>query len=491
MRAGGGAGRRPTRRRRPRSRRRPTETTTTERPTTERAATETTPDTDDGDRLLRTPETTPPTTDAAGPTDPGDGGAPVDAGQPEGRSHEHAVPRSRGATSWSAGSAPAACRRCSSPRDAVLERSVAVKLLAEHLAEDEDFVARFRREALAAARLQHPNIVQVFDSGAGRRERPALHRHGVRRRAVVCRDAARAPALDVGATVQHPARRLPWARVRAPLGRRAPRHQAGQPAAHRRRHPEAGRLRHREGGAPDAHHAGRRRCSAPRPTCRRSRPAARRPGRVGHLLARRLRLPVPDRAAAARVRVADRACAEAAERRRSRRSPTSATTSRARSTWRSAPLCSAIRTSATRLRSRWPRRSRPACGARRRTPRRAARPHRVPLRRRRPTPTGVLPRGNTEYIPPRAAAPGRPDDRRPPSAQYRQSAEVADRARKKQRNWGGDRRAVIVLALAAAGGDLPGDRARLGRGEDPRRTASPSQADELIDYIRAHEEGRE
>jgi serine/threonine-protein kinase len=50
--------------------------------------------------------------------------------------------------------------------DTVLERHVAVKLLAEHLAEDEAFVARFRREALAAARLQHPNIVQVFDSGA-------------------------------------------------------------------------------------------------------------------------------------------------------------------------------------------------------------------------------------------------------------------------------------------------------------------------------------
>lgn len=49
--------------------------------------------------------------------------------------------------------------------DMVLERPVAVKLLAEHLAEDDDFVARFRREALAAARLQHPNIVQVFDSG--------------------------------------------------------------------------------------------------------------------------------------------------------------------------------------------------------------------------------------------------------------------------------------------------------------------------------------
>jgi serine/threonine protein kinase len=36
--------------------------------------------------------------------------------------------------------------------DTVLEREVAVKLLAEHLAEDDAFVARFRREALAAAK---------------------------------------------------------------------------------------------------------------------------------------------------------------------------------------------------------------------------------------------------------------------------------------------------------------------------------------------------
>jgi serine/threonine-protein kinase len=50
-------------------------------------------------------------------------------------------------------------------RDNVLERQVAVKLLAEHLADDDGFVARFRREALAAARLIHPNVVQVYDSG--------------------------------------------------------------------------------------------------------------------------------------------------------------------------------------------------------------------------------------------------------------------------------------------------------------------------------------
>jgi serine/threonine-protein kinase len=58
-------------------------------------------------------------------------------------------------------------------RDTVLERPVAVKLLAEHLADDEAFVYRFRREALSAARLQHPNIVQVFDSG----QDPNTQRH--------------------------------------------------------------------------------------------------------------------------------------------------------------------------------------------------------------------------------------------------------------------------------------------------------------------------
>jgi serine/threonine-protein kinase len=53
-------------------------------------------------------------------------------------------------------------------KDRILERTVAVKVLAEHLSDDDRFVARFRREALAVAKLIHPNIVQVYDTGVDR-----------------------------------------------------------------------------------------------------------------------------------------------------------------------------------------------------------------------------------------------------------------------------------------------------------------------------------
>ncbi|NOZ79157.1 MAG: serine/threonine protein kinase, partial [Acidobacteria bacterium] len=46
-----------------------------------------------------------------------------------------------------------------------LDRFVAVKVLGEHLTQDEGYVKRFQREAQAAARLNHPNIVQIYFIG--------------------------------------------------------------------------------------------------------------------------------------------------------------------------------------------------------------------------------------------------------------------------------------------------------------------------------------
>jgi serine/threonine-protein kinase len=48
-------------------------------------------------------------------------------------------------------------------RHTLLGKTVAIKVLLPHLAQDPDQVARFMREARAAANLDHPHIVQVFD----------------------------------------------------------------------------------------------------------------------------------------------------------------------------------------------------------------------------------------------------------------------------------------------------------------------------------------
>jgi len=49
--------------------------------------------------------------------------------------------------------------------DTRLNRKVAVKILRSDLARDPAFVARFKKEALAAGGLSHPGIVAVYDSG--------------------------------------------------------------------------------------------------------------------------------------------------------------------------------------------------------------------------------------------------------------------------------------------------------------------------------------
>jgi serine/threonine-protein kinase len=58
--------------------------------------------------------------------------------------------------------------------DTRLDRKVAVKIMHSHLAQDEDFIARFIREAKAAAALSHPNIVNVMDQGWNQSGIPAV-----------------------------------------------------------------------------------------------------------------------------------------------------------------------------------------------------------------------------------------------------------------------------------------------------------------------------
>jgi len=50
--------------------------------------------------------------------------------------------------------------------DSRLDRTIALKVMHASLADDEEFVSRFIREAHAAARLSHPNVVAVYDQGA-------------------------------------------------------------------------------------------------------------------------------------------------------------------------------------------------------------------------------------------------------------------------------------------------------------------------------------
>lgn len=58
--------------------------------------------------------------------------------------------------------------------DLRLDRRVAVKIMHPHLAQDENYVARFIREAKAAAALSHPNIVAIQDQGWNQGGTPAV-----------------------------------------------------------------------------------------------------------------------------------------------------------------------------------------------------------------------------------------------------------------------------------------------------------------------------
>ena len=126
--------------------------------------------------------------------------------------------------------------------DEVLGRRVAIKILNERHAGDEQFIERFRREAKNAASLSHPNIVSIYDRGEaegtyyiameyldGRSLKELIVAAGLRRSS---RDRLRPPDP----------RRAP---VRAQARHRPSRHQAAQRARRRRGTTEGDRFRHR------------------------------------------------------------------------------------------------------------------------------------------------------------------------------------------------------------------------------------------------------
>lgn len=85
--------------------------------------------------------------------------------------------------------------------DRRLTRTVAVKVMHDNLGSDQDFVSRFDREARAAARLSHPNVVSVFDQGTdnGRPYMVMEYVEGSTLRNLITREAPMEPqrALDL------------------------------------------------------------------------------------------------------------------------------------------------------------------------------------------------------------------------------------------------------------------------------------------------------
>ena len=113
--------------------------------------------------------------------------------------------------------------------DLSLERPVAIKVLRRELASSPDLVGRLVLEARAQARLQHPNVVNVYYIGQFEGA-PYLAMEYVRGQTLADRLRERGPAaLGRGARIHHPDHPGP-AGGQAP-GHRPPRRQAVQPAA--------------------------------------------------------------------------------------------------------------------------------------------------------------------------------------------------------------------------------------------------------------------
>ena len=139
------------------------------------------------------------------------------------------------------------------------EKLVVVKRILPQLCSDDSFVKMFLNEARVAARLNHPNVVQIFDLGKlGEQYFIAMeYVHGEDLRAGHPRGHRRRQAAARGPRLPHHRRHARRAALRAHARRRrrqaarprAPRRLAAERARHLRRQRQARRLRHRQGDA--------------------------------------------------------------------------------------------------------------------------------------------------------------------------------------------------------------------------------------------------
>ena len=130
--------------------------------------------------------------------------------------------------------------------DEVLGRRVAIKILNDRHAGDDQFVERFRREAKNAASLSHPNIVSIYDRGEaeGTYYIAMEYLDGRSLKELI---VARGPA-PIHLAVDYARQILAALALRAPARHRPPRHQAAQRARRRRGTLEGDGLRHRARG---------------------------------------------------------------------------------------------------------------------------------------------------------------------------------------------------------------------------------------------------
>ena len=258
--------------------------TATETPTATPTPTPTTPP-----RRRRPPPTRPPTPDPRRRrrADARTRAAQERAEEPDGgvrcswrTTDDRRRPSSPAATASSAASAWAAWRPCSSRFDTRLERHVAVKLLAEHLAEDRNFVSRFRREALGrraprapqhrpGLRLRHATSAPAASTSSWSTSTARAARSSCASRAAwrPTRRSTSSPRPAAGSTTRTATASSTATSSRATCCAAATAGRSSSPTSGSPRRPSS----------PTSRRSAR--CSAPRPTSRPSRRAASRRAR--------------------------------------------------------------------------------------------------------------------------------------------------------------------------------------------------------------------